>query len=78
MATAAEKMMRTGDAVYVRFGYHTVPALIVEDRGRIGAKGRHLFRIRLVGEDSELSRELELEVPKSALSLEPTPSGGIA
>ncbi|MEM6274478.1 MAG: hypothetical protein AAF735_04480 [Myxococcota bacterium] len=72
MASAARKRMRSGDSVYVRFGEHTVPALILEDRGRIGAKGRRLFRIRLLDEDPESSEKLELEVPRSALLLEPT------
>lgn len=73
MTSTASKKVSSGDTVYVRFGKYTLQALILEDRGRIGARGRHLFRVRLVGE-STASEDLELEVPRSAIFLEPQPA----
>lgn len=42
-----EGLLHVGDVVQVPFGTRKVRAVIVEDRGPLGVKGRRLFRIRV-------------------------------
>ena len=62
---------RVGDRVTVPFGPRRLRGFIVEDRGRVGAGGRRLFRVRVPMEPSE---PLSLEVPAEELRIEETPA----
>lgn len=53
--------VRVGDKVRVTVGSRTVMAEIIEDRGRIGVRGKRLFRVRM-------NTALETEVPADELT----------
>ena len=41
----AEQQLRVGSQVIFQFGQERMKGVITEDRGAIGAGGRHLFRV---------------------------------
>lgn len=49
-----------GTIVKFMFGGNEVEATVIEDRGGVGAQGRHLLRVRL---EIPVSEPLEFEVP---------------
>lgn len=49
----AESPFRIGQRLAVRFPGGLVPVMVVEDRGRIGARGRHILRVRTLDESEE-------------------------
>lgn len=44
----------------VRIGLHDLPVIFVEDRGYIGAKGQHLFRVRR--DDPDVDPNITFEI----------------
>jgi hypothetical protein len=62
---------RVGDRVTVPFGPRRLRGFIVEDRGRAGAGGRRLFRVRVPMEPSE---PVSLEVPVEELQVDEAPA----
>ncbi len=53
-----------GDRVRLRFGAKAVTGTIVEDRGRIGIRGRRLLRVRV---NIDSGQETFVEVPVDEL-----------
>ncbi len=62
--TSRQGGFRVGDHVLVEFGGKDVSALIIEDRGEIGAGGRRPLRVQIPLTDTE---PLELESPEAEL-----------
>jgi hypothetical protein len=58
-------VFRVGDRVRVRLGPQSPVGTIVEDRGRIGAGGRRLFRIEVLFDRTNLAT---IEVPEDELT----------
>lgn len=54
---------KVGDVVAFHFGSQEVQALVIEDRGRLGVKGRRLYRIRLERDPEPI----EFEMPEDDL-----------
>jgi len=54
----APRPIAVGDRVRFMYGDQTTVAEVVEDRGNIGYRGRHLIRIRVV--QSDPSDEFEI------------------
>lgn len=68
MKTREKKSPRVGDEVIVRVGKFTVQAVVVEDRGNIGAGGRHLLKVKTIDDDSSLSFDMpadQIDIKKS-------------
>jgi hypothetical protein len=57
---------RVGDWVSFLYGVRRRSAQIIEDRGRIGHKGRRLYRLRM---DRDVNDTIEFEAPE--VELEP-------
>ena len=57
--------LRVGDRVSFEFGLDRVVGTIIEDRGKIGFRGRRLLRVRVPRSDSD---DLVTEVPEEKLS----------
>lgn len=66
-----ERGLKVGDHVSFRFTNKNVEALVIEDRGHIGYKGRRLLRLRVdMGEDEPM----EIELPEEEVTLIETPA----
>jgi hypothetical protein len=59
-ALSASKVLHVGDMVQVMFGAQSMKGKVVEDRGRIGYKGRNLYRILVQAGMGEL---MNIELP---------------
>ena len=58
----SEPRFRKGDHIEFQFGIRFVPGVVKEDRGPIGVKGRHLYRVEF--KMDSLSDEVsEVEMP---------------
>lgn len=60
---------RVGDRVRVPFGRGTADAVILEDRGPIGWKGRHLFMIQIPMDPKDAADPLTFEVPEEEMEV---------
>ncbi len=49
-----------GRRAKIRFGSSIFPVIVIEDRGPIGSMGRHLMRVRPVGNVDENSESFEV------------------
>ena len=65
-----EAAFKAGDRVRVPFGHGKTPAIITEDRGEIGFKGRRLYRVLMPLESADA---MSFEVPESEIELLGTP-----
>ena len=65
-AAKAKHTLHVGSKVRLTFGVSRVTAVVVEDRGNVGAGGRHLWRVRL--EIADTSEPIELEMPAEGLT----------
>ncbi len=67
-----ERGLKVGDHVIFKLIYKDVEALVIEDRGHIGYKGRRLLRLRVdMGEDEPM----EIELPEDQVTLIDVPTG---
>jgi hypothetical protein len=57
---AGRPLFTVGCRAKIRFGSSNLPVIIVEDRGAIGSMGRHLVRVRPVGNVDENSESFEV------------------
>lgn len=64
---ATENGIRVGSRVVYRTPYVRFDAEVIEDRGNVGYKGRHLYRIRSFDEYEDA--RITLEVPAKDLTL---------
>lgn len=74
--TRGRKQRKAGRAVFtvgcrakIRFGSSNLPVIIVEDRGAIGSIGRHLVRVRPVGNPDENSESFEVPAEELVFAL---------
>lgn len=61
--------VRVGDLVKVAFGAHPASGRVVEDRGKIGVKGRQLYRVVIMMNNEPMSLELpadEIQIVRRA------------
>jgi hypothetical protein len=65
---------RVGDRINVRFGPRKLTGVIVEDRGAIGAQGRHLFQVNIPMEPFE---PMMLELPEDELEAADRTDGAV-
>ena len=65
-----QSSFQVGDRVRVDFGRRKLTGVIVEDRGAIGAQGRHLFLVDIPMDPFE---PMSVELPED--ELQPSPSG---
>ena len=57
---SSTKVFRVGNKVLVRIVASRIRARIIEDRGPIGAGGRHLYRVQPIGRDSDPEQTFEV------------------
>ena len=66
-AKSKHARLRVGDTVRVRVGGKPIQARVVEDRGRLGVKGRRLVRVQLIRKRESDESNLSFEVPAEEL-----------
>ncbi len=65
-----------GDRVKFRFGIYSVEGVVKEDRGPIGIKGRHLYRVEFrFGPHGESLSHIELPAERLQLIQDAVPKG---
>jgi hypothetical protein len=47
-----------GSRVQFEMGSYVIEGTIVEDRGNLGANGQHVWRVRVAGDDDQLTYEI--------------------
>jgi hypothetical protein len=85
MASTSKRagIFQAGDWVTFRYGTWNPVAQVAEDRGALGLKGRHLYRIRMFGESEEPDSfelpedELNAAVPGKRAVVEYLRNGGL-
>jgi hypothetical protein len=67
--THSEEIFQVGDQVRVNFGSRKLAGVVVEDRGGIGVRGRHLFAVNVFMDPFE---PMLVELPGEDLERAPT------
>jgi hypothetical protein len=71
-----ETRYRKGDRVRFRWGVTEIEGIVIEDRGPLGIKGRHLYRVEFrLGYPSDEPRFVELPAVSLQLVHDPVPAG---
>jgi hypothetical protein len=66
-------LVKPGETVWVDLGEGPTPVTVVEDRGRVGARGRSILRVRVSGDEETFEVPVDLLVPPPAKELLPPP-----
>ncbi len=70
---ATRSTIHVGDLVQVNFGGDEVKGRVVENRGRIGVRGRNLYRILL---QMDAGEPMNIELPTERIRITRRASGG--
>ena len=58
---------RVGEEVGLRLGGRVLRAIVIEDRGDLGPRGTHLFRVEVKPRKDSDNETEQFEVPEAAL-----------